>query len=447
MEWPILIVFVLGACVASLLNAAVYAWAWNYRRISPWQATPEGAAPRTWADCVPIIGWFRLRRDAKVLGRGFWIRPMLVEISFGIAMAALYGWEVGQQGLTAAQFNLPAGVNLPAGGLPELVTPAFCTFVFHFILSAWMLIASLIDVDEKTIPDEVTVPGALIGLLLAALLPFGFLPNIEERLTPPVIGIELTHPKSGAPLPGAFGGTQWIEPTHLTAPNDWPAALAGGAANRGSLALGLGCYLFWCFALTTRIWRGRRGVGFGLAVLFRRVARDLQSSPLREILIGGVLGIAMVWYTGGDAWVGLLSSLTGMILGGGIVWAVRLIGSAALGKEAMGFGDVTLMMMVGAFLGWQASLMIFFLAPFAGLLVGIFQLIFRRDDMIPYGPFLCLAACFVVVRWGTLWPKAEAIFSLGTVLPIVLIVCLALLGILLALWRIIKVRLLGISED
>lgn len=437
----LLIVFVLGACVASLLNAAVYAWAWNYRRVSPWQTTPEGVAPRTWTDCVPIVGWLRLRRDAKVLGRGFWIRPLLVEIGFGAAMAGLCWWEVGQLGLTVGQSHLAIT------GSPELLGPAIGTFLFHFILAALMLIASLIDIDEKTIPDEVTVPGVLIGLLLAALLPFGLLSNIEERLTSPVIGVELTHPHNDTPLLGIFGGTQWIEPTHLTAPNDWPTVLNGGAANRGSLALGLGCYLLWCFALTTRIWRGRRGIWFGLAILLRRVARDLRSSPLREILIGGALVISMVWYTGGDAWIGLLSSLMGMIIGGGIVWAVRLIGSAALGKEAMGFGDVTLMMMVGAFLGWQASLMIFFLAPFAGLVVGLFQLVFRREDVIPYGPFLCLAACFVVVRWGTLWPQAETLFSLGTVLPIVLIVCLALLGILLAIWRIIKVRLLGISED
>ncbi len=437
----LLFVFVLGACVASLLNAAVYAWAWNYRCLSPWQATPEGVAPRTWADCLPIVGWLRLRRDAKVLGRGFWIRPLLVEIGFGAAMAGLYWWEVGQLGLTAAQSpQLILTASL-------LVGPALCAFISHFILSALMLIASLIDIDEKTIPDEVTVPGALLGLLLAALLPLGLLPNIEERLAPPAIGHELMLPNGAAPIAGVFGGTLWIEPTHLTSPNDWPAALAGGAANRSSLALGLGCYVFWCFALTTRIWRGRRGVLFGLAILLRRVARDLRSSPLREILIGGVLVISTVWYTGGDAWIGLLSSLAGMIIGGGIVWSVRVIGSFALGKEAMGFGDVTLMMMVGAFLGWQASLIIFFLAPFAGLVVGIFQLALRRDDVIPYGPFLCLAACFVVVQWGMLWPRAEALFSLGTVVPIVLVVCLALLGILLTLWRMIKVRLLGISED
>ena len=46
-------------------------------------------------------------------------------------------------------------------------------------------------------------------------------------------------------------------------------------------------------------------------------------------------------------------------MGGGIVWAVRIIASQALGVEAMGFGDVTLMCMIGAFVGWQPALLIF----------------------------------------------------------------------------------------
>ncbi len=64
--------------------------------------------------------------------------------------------------------------------------------------------------------------------------------------------------------------------------------------------------------------------------------------------------------------MGLFTALLGLVGSGGIVWAVRLIGTAALRREAMGFGDVTLMMMVGTFLGWQACLIAFFISPFAG---------------------------------------------------------------------------------
>src|SRR4029079_14973737 len=90
----------------------------------------------------------------------------------------------------------------------------------------------------------------------------------------------------------------------------------------------------------------------------------------------------------GPAWCGLMTSLVGLAGGGGIVWAVRIVGSGALRREAMGFGEVTLMMMVGTFLGWQACLFTFFLSPFAAVLIGVAQLILRRDNVLPFVPYL-----------------------------------------------------------
>ena len=146
------------------------------------------------------------------------------------------------------------------------------------------------------------------------------------------------------------------------------------------------------------------------------------------------------------SWAGLLTALIGLVGSGGIVWAVRLIGAAALRKEAMGFGDVTLMMMIGTFLGWQACIIIFFLSPFAALLVGATQFALRRDDVIPYGPFLCLATAFVVVDWGSIWMWAQPIFDAGPLVPIVLTVCLVLLGVMLAIWQMIKNALFGVES-
>jgi hypothetical protein len=125
-----------------------------------------------------------------------------------------------------------------------------------------------------------------------------------------------------------------------------------------------------------------------------------------------------------------------------MVWAVRIVGSAAMRREAMGFGDVTLMMMIGAFLGWQAGILIFFLAPFAGLVVGLAQVILRRDDVIPYGPFLCLGALVVMVGWGEFWNARphgiQALFGLPWLVPGVLAIGLVMLGAMLVIWRNIK---------
>jgi len=48
--------------------------------------------------------------------------------------------------------------------------------------------------------------------------------------------------------------------------------------------------------------------------------------------------------------------------------------------------------MIGSFLGWQRALITFFLAPFFGVVIGIINLVSKKDHTIPYGPFLAIAA-------------------------------------------------------
>jgi prepilin signal peptidase PulO-like enzyme (type II secretory pathway) len=113
-----------------------------------------------------------------------------------------------------------------------------------------------------------------------------------------------------------------------------------------------------------------------------------------------------VWFAAGRThpqWNSLLSSLMGMAMGGGAVWAVRIVASNALGQEAMGFGDVTLMAMVGTFLGWQASLMVFALAPFAALIIAAIQFTMTKNRELAFGPYLAFAALVVIIGWSPLW--------------------------------------------
>ena len=88
----------------------------------------------------------------------------------------------------------------------------------------------------------------------------------------------------------------------------------------------------------------------------------------------------------------LLASVVGVLVSGGMVLLCGIIGKLILRKDAMGFGDVKLMGVIGGFLGWKLAVATFFLAPFFGLLFGIPRLISRKGNMIPYGPFLSLAA-------------------------------------------------------
>jgi leader peptidase (prepilin peptidase)/N-methyltransferase len=434
----LLAVGLMGMVLGSLVNWAIYRLAWNRRDISPWGPKPSGAAPRGWADRIPVLGWLWLRREHQLHGRGFWVRPVGIEVALGLGLAALYWWEVAQQGILCQQIQnifVGAGDGVIPLALPVVSDGLVHTlFLGHALLIVLMAAASFIDIDEKIIPDEITVPGTLLGLVLMTALPMALLPHVQERIAPPVFGELVTLP------PAAAGINMYAEPVTLTAPNVWSDELNGWQ----SLAVAQACWWMWCFALTPRIWRGRRGVCRALAVIGRRVLRELTRPPLGAIAAVGCVAIAAVWWLGGAAWVGLATALLGMAVSGGMVWVVRLVGSWALGREAMGFGDVTLMMMVGTFVGWQAGVVIFFVAPLAALVIGIVQLVLNHDDVIPYGPFLCLGTLAVVVKWPFFWSLAlQDLFSVGWLMPAVLVVSFSMLGVMLLVWQQIKMALFG----
>lgn len=140
---------------------------------------------------------------------------------------------------------------------------------------------------------------------------------------------------------------------------------------------------------------------------------------------------------------GLAASLVGLVVGGGIVWGVRILGAWILRREAMGFGDVILMGLIGSFLGWQPAVIVFFLAPAFAMIVVAVRWITHRQREIPYGPYLSLATLALLLFWQPIWSVGEGFFSLGPLVPIVLLVMGVLLAACLGLLQAVK-RLLGI---
>jgi len=129
-----------------------------------------------------------------------------------------------------------------------------------------------------------------------------------------------------------------------------------------------------------------------------------------EISIGGmILGFVLSSLRGINfsplsfSFKPMLNSFLGIIVGGGIIYSTSVLFDLVYFRllkrppiqgetESMGGGDVKLLAMIGAFLGWQKALLTFFIAPFFGIAVGLFSLIIKKDHTIPYGPFLSLAA-------------------------------------------------------
>ncbi|MDP2913373.1 MAG: prepilin peptidase [Candidatus Omnitrophota bacterium] len=93
---------------------------------------------------------------------------------------------------------------------------------------------------------------------------------------------------------------------------------------------------------------------------------------------------------------GILNSFAGIFAGGGSIYIMGFFGELVFGREAMGGGDVKLMAMIGSFLGWKLVILTFFIAPIFGAVIGIILRIKDGREIIPYGPYLSLAALLTV---------------------------------------------------
>ena len=91
---------------------------------------------------------------------------------------------------------------------------------------------------------------------------------------------------------------------------------------------------------------------------------------------------------------GFRDALIGAVVCSLLLFGMGEVVSRALGKEALGFGDVKMIAMMGAFLGWQLTLVSLFLASFLGSLIGIglVAITKNRDYLIPLGSFLAIGA-------------------------------------------------------
>ena len=93
--------------------------------------------------------------------------------------------------------------------------------------------------------------------------------------------------------------------------------------------------------------------------------------------------------------IGFLDSLLGLLVGGGVLFGLAWISPYLFGKEGMGGGDIKLLAMIGAFLGWKPVVLTMLIGAIVGALVGVTLMtlnVLRRDQYLPFGPFLALGA-------------------------------------------------------
>jgi leader peptidase (prepilin peptidase)/N-methyltransferase len=138
--------------------------------------------------------------------------------------------------------------------------------------------------------------------------------------------------------------------------------------------------------------------GCALIVLF---AIDLEHHLLPNVITlpGIVVGLAFSFFTSstGPGW---LSSLIGIVVGGGVLYGIAEAYYRIRHEEGLGMGDVKMLAMVGAFLGWPLTLVTLMMASFAGSAVGLALIATRRGTMkyaLPFGTFLAMGAALATI--------------------------------------------------
>jgi leader peptidase (prepilin peptidase) / N-methyltransferase len=273
LEWPLAIVaLVVGACIGSFLNVCIHRLPLDESVVAPRSRCPGCGTTIAWYDNIPVLSWLLLRARCRTCQAPIAARYPLVELSTGgLAVIALAIFGPTAQALVA------------------------------FAFTAALLCVTFIDVDHFIIPDEVSLPGLVIGLAVAGL-PSG---------------------------------------------------------------------------------------------------------------------------------IGLANAALGALLGGGILWAVAAGYEWLTDREGMGFGDVKLLAMIGAFLGWQAVPLVLVAASVSGSLAGVAVMLGQglsgagrrvvrqlgagalcpfvrraaQRTAIPFGPFLALGAVLAlyIPAWHSAW--------------------------------------------
>ncbi|MCH9031689.1 MAG: prepilin peptidase [candidate division Zixibacteria bacterium] len=165
-----------------------------------------------------------------------------------------------------------------------------------------------------------------------------------------------------------------------------------------SLNAGVYFWLYWYFGFSWEL----LGLWPLSSALIAIIFIDLEHMiiPDKITLPGIAVGLA---YSLTPYGMGALNSAIGILVGGGALYLIALLGEALFKKESMGGGDIKMAAMMGAFLGWQKVILVFMLAASIGLVISIVLMAisqkFRRERMIPFGPFLA-TACFVALLYG-----------------------------------------------
>ncbi len=156
--------------------------------------------------------------------------------------------------------------------------------------------------------------------------------------------------------------------------------------------------ILWMFLGSTYPVGGTLAAGLlFFSILLCVTITDLETGYIPDkltlpgILAGLILSALAPELVGQAIWqFGIWESLLGILAGGGLLLVTGYLGDFIFKTETMGGGDIKLLALIGAFLGWQKVIFVFLFSPVAAVPFGLYAKYSKRAQTIPYGPFLAI---------------------------------------------------------
>jgi len=368
-EWILCIfIFAFGCCIGSFLNVVIYRLPREKSLVYPGSSCPRCGKAIRFYDNIPLVSWIVLRAKCRNCKAPISARYFVVELLTGSAFVGLY--------LLYFYTGVRPGIQVQGGWFVYLV---------HLVLLGAFIAASGIDLELWIIPLSICWLVTAVGFIGSAVGGYFIHPEqIEASSLLPVASPRTAALALGASLGLAISyALLWAGLFKRSYDQAEPEDKGPQAAKGGGEAQDEPEYHHRLESL--------KEIAFLLPIIF--------CSLLALVVLTGPGPVGQWW--GGlvthRVVAGLLGSAFGYFVGCGVVWATRILGTLAFGKEAMGLGDVHLMGAAGAVIGPLMVVIAFFVAPFFGLGWAIFQMFFRKIRQIPYGPFLSLAVLTVII--------------------------------------------------
>ncbi len=342
-----LVIALTGLAVGSFINVIIYRVPRQMSIVTPGSRCPFCHTPLSIRDLIPVISFLLLRGRCRSCRHRIPFRYPVVECLVGFLF-----WIVWQK--DGLSWSLPQD--------------------WAFVSA--MVALGAIDLEHRLLPDVITYPGFVLAVGLPVLLerraPFHW-PGLESGWV-----VDLTW--GFIALSGVvIIAVEWLDylfiGRHLEAqqasehPLDAPMTAEGESGHRAVLLL------------RPRLTLSTIALGIALAgLLWVKKAAGVDEAGIRqaEAVVDAFLGAAF---------------------GGGLLWVLRFAYFRLKHIEAAGFGDIKMMMMVGAYLGWSQTLVTLIIASAFASVIGLILILRHRDRhiKIPYGIFLAAAAILTLI--------------------------------------------------